>query len=81
MNYKALNSNHIKLGAHGQLDYDAKEGVVLIPPADTKVFLHWLNENGKMTATYTLTHSTVVYSKIRIINGSANQISIHAITL
>lgn len=81
MNYKALNGNHIKLGAHGQLDYDAKEGVVLIPPPNTKIFLHWLNENGKMTATYTLTYATLVYNKMTIINGSSAQISIHAITL
>ena len=81
MNYKALNNNYIKLGSHGLTDFDAGEGVVLIPPPNTKIFLHWTNENGKMIATYTLTYATLVHNKLRIINGSDKEISIHAITL
>lgn len=79
MNYRPLKNQHLKLGAKGQMDFDAGTGTVLIPPDDTKVFLHWVNENGKIVSTYTLTYSTLVQNKFKIINGSDKAISIHAI--
>lgn len=81
MNYKPLKNQYIKLGATGQIDFDAGTGIVLIPPADTKVFLHWSNENGKMIATYTMNYATLVQNKLKIINGSDKAISIHTIDI
>jgi flagellar hook assembly protein FlgD len=79
MNYKPLKNQFLKLAPKGELVFDAGTGTVLIPPADTKVFLHWTNENGKLVSTYTLTYSTLVQNKFKIINGSDKAISIHAI--
>jgi len=79
MNYKPLKNQYLKLAPKGELEFDAGTGTVLIPPADTKVFLHWTNENGKLISTYTLTYSTLVQNKFKIINGSDKAISIHAI--
>lgn len=79
MNYKPLKNQFLKLTPKGELVFDAGLGTVLIPPADTKVFLHWTNENGKMISTFTLTYATMVQNKFKIINGSDKAISIHAI--
>lgn len=81
MNYKALKNQHIKLGAHGQVEFDAGQGTVLIPPTDTKVYLHWTNDNGKLISTFTLTYATLVQNKFKIINGSDRAINIHAIDI
>ena len=81
MNYKALKNQHIKIGARGQIEFDAGTGTVLIPPTDAKVYLHWNNDNGKLISTYTLTYSTLVQNKLKIINGSDKAISIHAIDI
>lgn len=79
MNYKPLKNQFLKLAPKGELVFDAGTGTILIPPADTKVFLHWTNENGKLISTYTLTYSTMVQNKFKIINGSDKAINIHAI--
>jgi hypothetical protein len=79
MNYKPLKNQFLKLAPKGELVFDAGTGTVLVPPADTKVFLHWTNENGKLISTFTLTYSTLVQNKFKIINGSDKAISIHAI--
>lgn len=79
MNYKPLKNQFLKLAPKGELVFDAGTGTVLVPPADTKVFLHWTNENGKLISTYTLAYSTLVQNKFKIINGSDKAISIHAI--
>lgn len=79
MNYKPLKSRNIKLGAKAELELDAGAGTILIPPNGVKVFLHWLNENGKLVSTYTLTYSTLVKNKLKIINGSDKDIDVQAI--
>jgi hypothetical protein len=81
MNYRALKNHFIKLAAHGQTEFDAGEGTVLVPPENTKVYLHWTNDKGKLVTTYTLNYATFVQNKFKILNGSANVISIHAIEI
>jgi hypothetical protein len=81
MNYKPLKNQHIKLGARGQINFDAGTGTVLIPPSDAKVFLHWTNENGKLISTYTLIYATLVQNNLKIINGSDKPVSIHSIDI
>ena len=81
MNYQALKNHFIKLTAHCQTEFDSGEGVVLIPPENAKVFLHWTNDKGKLVTTYTLNYATLVQNKFKILNGSANAISIHVIEI
>ena len=81
MNYKALKNNYIKLAGKEEVEFDAGEGTVLIPPPNTKVYLHWTNSNGKLVSTFTLTYATLVQNKIKIINSTNTPLSIHAITL
>lgn len=81
MNYKPLKNQYIKIPPKGEIEFDAGTGTVLIPPPDTRVFLHWTNNNGKLISTYTLTYSALVQNKFKIINGTDKNISIHAIDL
>lgn len=81
MNYRALKNHWIKLDPKQETEIDAKEGTVLVPPPNSKVFLHWLNDKGKLVSTYTMTYPTQVQKKVKLINATANQISIQAIEL
>ena len=81
MNYKSLRNYFIKLGPREEVELEAGPGAILIPPPNSKVFLHWLNDKGKLVSTYTLQYSTLVYNSIKIINGSTEKISIHVIEL
>jgi hypothetical protein len=81
MNYTPLKNQYIKLAANEQTEFDAKDGVVLVPSLDSKLYVHWVNENGKVTATYTLSYATLVQNKLKIINGSNSQASIHIIDI
>ena len=81
MNYRALKNHWIKLNSKEESILDAKNGIILVPPPNAKVFLHWLNENGKLVSTYTLTYATEVQNKVKIINNSQTEVSIHAIEL
>jgi len=79
MNYRPLKNHYIKISANGQTEYDAGEGVILIPPENSKIFLHWTNEKGKLVTTYTLNYATLVQNKFKIINGTADQIRVHLV--
>jgi hypothetical protein len=81
MKYRALQNHYIKLDSKQEISFDARNGTVLIPPPDVKVFLHWLNDKGKLVSTCTLTYATLVNDKVNIINASKQSISIHAISL
>lgn len=81
MNYRPLKNQFLRLDPSSELLFDAGTGTILIPPTDTKVFLHWTNENGKLINTFTLARSTLVQNKIKIINGSDKAVSIHAIDI
>jgi hypothetical protein len=81
MNHKALKNHWIKLDAKSDIEFNAAVGTILIPPENVRVFLHWLNDNGKLVSTHTLTYSTQVRNKIKIINPNAFPVSIHAIEL
>ena len=80
-NYRALRSQFIRLAAKQEIEFEAGEGCILIPQDDSKVYLHWLNENGKLVSTYTLTMPTAVHNKLKLINSNTNPTRIHVITL
>lgn len=81
MRYQALKHTTIKLSPKAESTFDAKDGVVLVPDDSCKVFIHWLNENGKMIATYTMTFPTRVEGRINLINGLDKETTIKAIEL
>ena len=81
MLYQALKNNFITLGPQDSIELDAQNGVVLVPQSGSKIYLHWLTESGKMRSTYTMTYTTRIEGKVKIINGLNSQTSIHVIQL
>ena len=81
MNYKLLKNRNIKVTTKEELEFDAGEGVVLVPPADSKIYIHWLNDKGKTVSTFTLAYSSLIKNKCKIINGGKTDVLILAITL
>lgn len=81
MNYRPLKNHFIKLPAGGHSELDAGEGVILIPPDNAKVYLHWTNDKGKLVTTYTLSYATLVQNKVKIINGTQNSVNIHLVEI
>jgi hypothetical protein len=81
MRYKALKHQTLKLEAKAQLEFNANEGVVLVPESDGKIFIHWLNDNNKLLATYTMTFPTQVMGQVRLINALDKQTQIKVIEI
>jgi hypothetical protein len=81
MRYKALKHQTLKLEAKAQLEFNANEGVVLVPESDSKIFIHWLNDNNKLLATYTMTFPTQVMGQVRLINALDKQTQIRIIEI
>jgi hypothetical protein len=81
MRYQALKNNKIKLGPKAQLEFDAKAGVVLVPDANSKVFIHWVNDNDKLIATYTMTFATRIEGSVKFINALAEETNIQIIEI
>jgi hypothetical protein len=81
MRYKALKHQTLKLEAKAQLDFNANEGVVLVPESDSKVFIHWLNDNNKLLATYTMTFPTQIVGQVKLINALDKQTQIKVIEI
>jgi hypothetical protein len=81
MRYKALKHQTLKLEAKAQLDFNANEGVVLVPETDSKVFIHWLNDNNKLLATYTMTFPTQIVGQVKLINALDKQTQIKVIEI
>jgi hypothetical protein len=79
MLYQALKNNTINLGNKETVEFDAGAGVVFVPQPNSKIYLHWLTDSGKMRQTYTMTFDTKVTGKLKIINGLDNPTSIHVI--
>jgi hypothetical protein len=69
MNYKNLKNYPINLTAREIKEFDADSGVIFVPQTNTKIFLHWMTDTGKIYATHTLLYPTLVQNKLKIING------------
>lgn len=69
MLFQALKHHTIQLPGKGEQFLDAQMGVVLVPQPNSKIYLHWLTDSGKLRQTYTMTFPTRVESKIKLING------------
>lgn len=69
MLYTPLKTERIKLAGKAVVDYDFGDGKIAVPLQNCKVYVHWLTENGKMRATYTMTFSTKLQGLARLTNG------------
>jgi hypothetical protein len=76
MLYRALKNHTIQLGSKESQDFDAQTGVVFVPQSNSKIFLHWLTDSGKLRQTYTMTYPTRVEGKLKVINGLDSPTSI-----
>lgn len=81
MLYRALKNHSIQLGPKETVEFDAQTGVVFVPQPNSKIFLHWLTESGKLRQTYTMTFATKVEGQLKLINGLDNPTSVHVIQL
>lgn len=79
MRYQALQHKTLKLEGKAQTDFDSKEGAYLVPDENSKVFLHWKNDSGKILATYTMTFPTKIEGKVTLINALDKPVQIRAI--
>ena len=81
MRYRALKNNYIKLDANKDTLLDAGDGVILIPEKDSKVYVHWLSNSGKITTTCTVDYATLVTQTVKLINAQNTPIRVHCIEI
>lgn len=79
MKYLALKHKTISLAGKAQMDFDAGDGHTLIPDENSKVFLHWKTDSGKLAATYTMTFPTKIEGKVTMINALDKPVQIRII--
>ncbi len=72
--YKELNNIQIKLKAKEELELDAGDGKILIPMTESRLFLHWFNDKGKMVSSHQLRYSTLVTQKVKLINSENKEV-------
>jgi hypothetical protein len=78
LKYRALKNHWIEVSSGTDI-VPGPNGSILIPPPNSKIFLHWLNDSGKMISTYTLEYSTLITDKVKAI--SKTPIRVHVIDL
>lgn len=69
MRYLPLKHKTITIDSKAQIELDAGDGSTLVPDENSKVFLHWKNDTGKLVATYTMTFPTKIEGKVTMINA------------
>lgn len=80
MRYQSLKHKTIQLSGKAQQEVDAgEEGLTLVPDENSKVFLHWKTDTGKLAATYTMTFPTYVQGAVTLINALDKPVQIRAI--
>jgi len=81
MLYKSLKHHNIQLEPKAKVEFDAGDGVILVPPTESKIFIHWLNDKGQLRNTFTMTFDTQITGKVRLINGLDKPATIHVIQI
>jgi hypothetical protein len=76
--YRPLKNYWIEVSTETRIE-PGPNGSILVPPGGSKIFLHWLNDSGKMIATYTLEYATIVHSSAKVI--SKTPVRVHVIDL
>lgn len=79
MLYKELKNQILTVPSKGELVLEAGTGLLLIPPNNEKLFLNWLNDKDRIVATHTLTYSTLVRNKVKLINPQNHEVKVHQI--
>jgi len=74
--YKELNNHQIKLKAKEELELDAGTGKILIPMTESRLYLHWYNDKGKMVSSHQLKYSTFITQKVKLINSENKEATI-----
>jgi hypothetical protein len=75
MNYRALKNSWLVV--KGETEFTpGPNGSVIVPPNNSKVFAHWTNENGKLVSTYTITYTTLIQNKCKLISKDAVRLQI-----
>lgn len=81
MLYKELKDEQIILKPNQNLELDLDSPCIIAPIKGNKIFLNWFNDKGKLWNTLTLTKSTIIKDKIRIINSNSEDALILKIPL
>lgn len=74
--FKELPNTQIKLGPKEELELDAGSGKILIPMTESRIFMHWYNDKGKLVNSHQLKYNTLVYQKVKLINPESNDVVI-----
>jgi hypothetical protein len=75
LKYKALKNYWIEVSSGTDI-VPGPNGSILIPPPNSKTFLHWLTDSGKISSTYTLEYSTLVTDKVKAISRTPIRIQV-----
>lgn len=81
MHYKVLKTEHIRLDGHEEREIDGTQGCIINPISDAKIFVHWLDDEGNVLTTYTLTRAALVNNKFKLINGLSAVVFVDIIRL
>lgn len=78
--YRIPNTRYLRLKGNEELDFDAGISTLLIPPPQSKIFVHWYKEN-KLVSTITLSQPILVENNLKLINGDSSNVSVTAIKI
>ena len=81
MLYKLLAPFIILLERTESREIDISEEVILLPEDNSKVYVHWIADNGKIQSTYTMTGPTKIQGKVNLTNASHRVIEIKIIDI
>jgi hypothetical protein len=79
MKYLALKHKTISLASKGQTEFNAGENTTLVPDENSKVFIHWKTDSGKLASTYTMTFPTRIEGNVTLINALDKPVNIKAV--
>lgn len=73
--YRALKNYWVEARPKVEIE-PGPNGSILIPQPNTKPFLHWLSDSGKLMATHTLEYATLINSKVLVISKNASRVHV-----
>ena len=74
--YKELPNKQIKLGPKEELELDIISDKILIPMTESRIFMHWYNDKGKLVNSHQLKYSTLINQKVKLINSDSKDVVI-----
>lgn len=73
--YRTLKNYWVEARPKAEIE-PGPNGSILIPQPNTRPFLHWLSDSGKLIATHTLEYSTLIHSKVLVISKTASRVHV-----